>query len=142
MRKILFICILILLFLSLLVSCDSEPRYTAGEWEEIQEQEEENIYSIKTYKLTQRGEILLKGFVGLAKEAQLNYSEEKLLKDIIKNNFDMEYFDDNIRNELIIQTYKSTKIIDYSDKDCRFIDKNTNLEKFLSADYIEIEQIK
>jgi hypothetical protein len=68
-------------------------------------------------------------------------SEKELLKDIINHKFDFGYLDDNIRNSSIKKYYNASEIISYSDTDCRFVDKNTDIEKFISADYIEVEQI-
>ena len=66
-------------------------------------------------------------------------SEKELLKDIINHKFDLKYLDDNIRDSSIKKYYNASEIISYSDTDCRFVDKNTGMEKFISADYVQIK---
>ena len=134
---------MILLFLSLSVSCNPEPKYTAEEWEQ-KEIEKEKSYRITTYELSTEYQIILTALITEGEFKRLfSYNNYKaLVKDIVNDNFDFGFIDENVLQELKKNTYYATEIINYSDTDCRFIDRNTALEKFLSADYIEIEQIK
>jgi len=47
----------------------------------------------------------------------------------------------NMYNYLDKSTYYADEIISYSDKNCRFMEKNLKKEVFISADFIQIEQI-
>ena len=141
MKKHSFLIIIFISIILLISSCNSEPTYTAEEWEEIKAQEKSETYRITTYDLSQKDRLTLNIFLNSETLSKFySYeSEEELLKDIIDHKFDLEYLDDNIRNSAIKKYYQASEIISYSDTDCRFIDKNSGMEKFISADYIQIK---
>ncbi|MHB8279917.1 MAG: hypothetical protein ACYDIA_20035 [Candidatus Humimicrobiaceae bacterium] len=73
--------------------------------------------------------------------SELGYKNvEDILGDIINMKFDLGNGDkiNNIRKDLIKNSYSASKIIAYSKTDIRFIDFDTNKEKFIHADYISI----
>lgn len=107
--------------------------------EKIQQvQQEQKIkQNILTYDLTTQDRIILGMLINKAPE--LGYKNvEDILGDIINMKFDLEQFNDNIRANLIKNSYSASKIINYSKTDIRFIDFYTNKEKFIQADYISI----
>ena len=130
MKKLIFIVLVFFICFILVVSCNSEPKHT-------------KTYKITTYDLSQEDRLALNALLNTdVMEKFYPYkSEKELLKDIINHKFDLGYLDDNIRNSSIKKYYNASEIISYSDTDCRFVDKNTDIEKFLSADYIKVEQI-
>jgi len=130
MKKIIFIALVFFICFILVVSCNSESKHT-------------KTYNITTYDLSQEDRLALNALLNtdVMQKFYPYKSEKELLKDIINHKFDLGYLDDNIRNSSIKKYYNASEIISYSDTDCRFVDKNTDIEKFLSADYVKVEQI-
>ena len=128
MKKYLLILITFILISILLLSVSCEK------------QKDTNIYRITTYDLSQKDRLILNALLNTdaMKKFYPYKSEKELLKDIINHKFDLKYLDDNIRDSSIKKYYNASEIISYSDTDCRFVDKNTGMEKFISADYVQI----
>lgn len=129
MKKYLSLLITFILISILLLSVSCEK------------QKDTKTYSITTYDLSQKDRLILNALLNTdAMKKFYSYkSEKELLKDIINHKFDLKYLDDNIRNSSIKKYYNASEIISYSDSDCRFVDKNTGMEKFISADYVQIK---
>ena len=137
MRKYLSLIVVLLFFISLFISCNPEPTFTAEE----REQRNTKTYSITTYDLSQESRMMLKVLLDndAMKKLYSYKSEKELLKDLINRKLVLENLNEKVTNSSIKKYYQASEIISYSDADCRFVDKNTGMEKFISADYIKIK---
>ncbi|MHB8277883.1 MAG: hypothetical protein ACYDIA_09550 [Candidatus Humimicrobiaceae bacterium] len=94
--------------------------------------------NITTYDLTTKDRLVLNALVKNDTFSKFGYNTEDLLADIVNMKFDFGQLDDNIRKDLIKNSYSASEIINYSKTDVRFIDFDTNKEKTIHAGYISI----
>ena len=92
----------------------------------------EKQYTVTVYTLNNKG----KETVKFAKN-EVGWSQEELIKRVLGGK--TEYAPSDL---FIIDIYSAKEIVDYSDNKVRFVNDKTNLEKFITADFIKVEQVK
>ncbi|MBA7486551.1 hypothetical protein ES707_22111 [subsurface metagenome] len=130
--KLIILSLILLCLLGLIISCDKQTEETT---------QSEKLYVIRTYNLTSAGIALIALLENPPVKAPYNdllkIDKETAIKMIVNGETEIDP-----TKAFKIEVFTAKEIIDYSDKNIRFINNKTNLEEFITADYIEIQQIK
>ena len=133
MKKFLIIFIVILIILIFAISCNVASKSAIKGKSPVEEVAK--TYKILTYDFPPE---LLIEYRKIAERENMTIDE--LLKAIIDYP-ERNEITKNMYNNLNKSTYYADEIISYSDKNCRFMEKNLKKEVFISADFIQVEQI-
>ena len=125
-KPLLFILIIVVLATSLTVTTCSKsiPQET------VKTTQQEKLFNIKVYNMTLAGNII----IGKLAE-ELSVTANSVLEMVITGSLNLD-----INKICEVSYYTAKEIVEFNEKNIRFIDSTSNKEQFISADYIEVQQ--